>query len=124
MEILGAVVAVASISGETAADVQIDRFKERPDSKGKTCRVGLWRLSRHPIYFFEWTYWVGLALIAWSAPLGWAGLLSPAIMLYLLWNVTGIPAAEAQAVKSRGQDYLDYQRTTSVFVPWFPKTAH
>jgi len=123
LEILGAAVAVASICGETAADVQLDRFKKSPQSKGKTCRVGLWRLSRHPNYFFEWTYWVGIALIAWGAPFGWAGLVAPAVMLYLLWNVTGIPAAEAQAVKSRGQDYLDYQRTTSVFVPWFPKAA-
>jgi len=123
LEILGAAVAVASICGETAADVQLDRFKKSPNSKGRTCRVGLWRLSRHPNYFFEWTYWVGLAIFAWSAPFGWAGLVAPAVMLYLLWNVTGIPAAEAQAVKSRGQDYLDYQRTTSVFVPWFPKAA-
>lgn len=122
-EIVGAAVAVLAVCGETAADVQLDRFKSKPRAQGRTCRDGLWRYSRHPNYFFEWLYWVGIALVAWSAPLGWAGLVSPAVMLYLLWKVTGIPAAEAQAVKSRGQDYLDYQRTTSAFVPWFPKGA-
>jgi len=123
LEITGAVVAIVAICGEATADLQLDRFKKKPSSKGKTCRDGLWRYSRHPNYFFEWMFWVGIATIAWAAPLGWVGLVSPAVMLYLLWNVTGIPAAEAQAVKSRGQDYLDYQRVTSVFVPWFPKGA-
>ena len=42
-------------------------------------------------------------------------------MLYLLFKVTGIPATEAQALRSRGDDYREYQRTTSVFVPWFPR---
>ncbi|MBL8861905.1 MAG: DUF1295 domain-containing protein [Planctomycetes bacterium] len=121
VEILGAAVAAGSICGETVADLQLDRFKRRPDARGRTCRDGLWRLSRHPNYFFEWTYWVGVALVAWNAPLGWVGVASPAVMLYLLWNVTGIPAAEAQAVKSRGADYLDYQARTSAFVPWFPR---
>jgi steroid 5-alpha reductase family enzyme len=36
-------------------------------------------------------------------------------------RVTGIPATEAQALRSRGDDYRDYQRTTNAFIPWFPK---
>ena len=52
----------------------------------------------------------------------WLTLLAPAAMLHFLLNVTGIPPTEAQAVASRGEDYRQYQRTTSVFVPWFPKT--
>ena len=38
-------------------------------------------------------------------------------MLFFLLRVTGIPATEAQALKSRGDDYREYQRTTSAFVP-------
>jgi steroid 5-alpha reductase family enzyme len=45
----------------------------------------------------------------------------PLVMLYFLLCVTGIPPTEAQAVASRGEDYRIYQRTTSPFVPWFPK---
>ncbi len=123
LEIVGAALAALAIAGETTADVQLDRFKRSPHSKGKTCRVGLWRYSRHPNYFFEWLYWVGIALVAWTAPIGWAGLVAPIVMFALLWNVTGIPLAEAQALKSRGQDYADYQRKTSVFVPWFPRSS-
>ena len=38
-----------------------------------------------------------------------------------LLRVTGIPATEAQALRSRGDQYREYQRTTSAFIPWFPK---
>ena len=55
-------------------------------------------------------------------PTGGLRFLAPAAMLHFLLNVTGIPPTEAQAVASRGEDYRQYQRTTSVFVPWFPKT--
>jgi len=42
--------------------------------------------------------------------------------LYFVLRVTGIPATEAQAIRTRGEEYRRYQRTTSAFVPWFPKT--
>jgi len=42
-------------------------------------------------------------------------------MLFFLFRVSGIPLTEAQSLKSKGDDYRRYQRTTSVFVPWFPK---
>jgi steroid 5-alpha reductase family enzyme len=46
-------------------------------------------------------------------------LISPALILYFLLRVTGIPATEAQAIRSRGDEYRRYQQTTSAFVPWF-----
>lgn len=121
IEWVGAALWLIAIVGETTADRQLARFKRDPASRGRTCRVGLWRYSRHPNYFFEWLHWVAYAAIALAAPYGWLALSAPAIMLFLLFKVTGIPATEAHALKSRGQDYADYQRTTSVFVPWIPK---
>ena len=44
-------------------------------------------------------------------------------MLFLLFYVTGIPYTEKRAIASRGDDYRNYQQTTSVFIPWFPKEA-
>jgi steroid 5-alpha reductase family enzyme len=118
---LGLGVWLTAVLGESLADRQLARFRARPESRGKTCRDGLWRYSRHPNYFFEWLHWWSYPIVAWGAP-WWALTLSaPALMLFFLLRVTGIPATEAQAVKSRGDDYRDYQRTTSAFVPWFPK---
>lgn len=114
---------VGSLAGEAVADGQLSRFKRRPESRGKTCREGLWRYSRHPNYFFEWLMWVSYALLALAAPWGWLGLIAPALMLLLILRVTGIPPTEARALLSRGDDYRAYQRTTSAFVPWPPGLA-
>lgn len=122
LEWIGATIAVCGVLGEATADAQLARFK-RKGLKGKTCRDGLWRFSRHPNYFFEVVVWVGFALVALAAPHGWIALFAPALIFCLIWFVTGIPATEAQAVKTRGADYVDYQRTTSMFVPWFPRRA-
>ncbi len=112
---------ILAMAGEAAADAQLNKFKSDPSNKGRTCQAGLWRYSRHPNYFFEWLIWVAFALFALASPGGFWGLLSPALILYFVLRVTGIPATEAQAIRTRGEEYRRYQRTTSAFVPWFPK---
>jgi steroid 5-alpha reductase family enzyme len=57
-----------------------------------------------------------------GVPDGWVTVIGPTVMIISLLKVTGIPLSEAQALRRRGEDYRDYQRTTSMFVPWFPKT--
>ena len=42
-------------------------------------------------------------------------------MYYFLTKVTGIPLTEEYALKSKGDAYREYQRTTSAFIPWFRK---
>jgi steroid 5-alpha reductase family enzyme len=120
--LLGGGMGLFAIALESLADKQLARFKKRPDSKGKTCREGLWRYSRHPNYFGEWLHWVSYPVIATGALHGeWLWLL-PLAMFVFLWFVTGIPYTEKQALKSRGDNYRDYQRTTSAFFPWRPKS--
>ena len=75
----------------------------------------------HPDYFLEWITWCGVALAATAAPWGWAAWAVPVVLLFLLVRVTGIPATEAQALRTRADD-ADYRRTTSVFVPLPPRT--
>jgi len=113
---------VAAI-GETVADRQLAAHRSDPAQRGLTCRSGLWRYSRHPNYFFEWLHWFAYTFLAVGAGAGWvaASLLAPALMLCTLYWITGIPYTEAQALRSRGADYLRYQRTTSALIPWFPR---
>jgi steroid 5-alpha reductase family enzyme len=120
-EKIGAAIWLIGILGEAFADQQLNSFKKDAENKGKTFREGLWKYSRHPNYFFEWLIWVGYAVFAITSPYGWVGLISPAMILYFLLGVTGIPATEAQALRTRGNEYRAYQRSTSSFVPWFPK---
>jgi steroid 5-alpha reductase family enzyme len=115
-----AVWAVA-IGGESLADWQLKQFRSRLENKGKICQAGLWNYSRHPNYFFEWLVWVGFFLFAWDSPGGCYTVLCPGLMLFFLLRVTGIPLTEELSVKSKGDAYREYQRTTSAFVPWFKK---
>lgn len=113
-----AVWAVGNV-GTILSDRQLAQWRADPANKGRTARAGLWSWSRHPNYFFEWVNWCGIALVATAAPSGWIAWSVPAGLLVLLFRVTGIPATEAQALRSRA-DYAEYQRTTSVFVPLPP----
>lgn len=106
--------------GETVADAQKHKFRSDPANLGRVCNVGLWRFSRHPNYFFEWILWIGFFLFALGSPLGWITVYAPAIMLYMLLYVSGVPLAEAHALKFKGDAYRQYQQTTSTFVPWPP----
>ena len=117
---LGVAVWVAGLVGESIADAQLKSFKADTKNRGLSCRRGLWNYSRHPNYFFEWLTWVGYAIIAMPSEWGVAGIIAPAMILFFLLRVTGIPATEEHALKSR-RDYKDYQATTSPFVPWFKK---
>lgn len=121
LDLLGPSIWLVGLIGETIADRQLSRFKSDGTNRGRVCDVGLWRYSRHPNYFFEWLMWIGYATVAAGSPAGWLGWTAPAIMLVFVLKLTGIPPTEARAVKTRGEAYRQYQRTTSAFIPWFPK---
>lgn len=122
LEYAGFALWLVAVIGEAVADAQLAAFKRDPASHGQVCQRGLWHYSRHPNYFFEWLVWVAWALYALASPHGWLAVLCPLLMFYFLFRVTGIPATEAQALRSKGEAYQRYQQTTSAFVPWFRKT--
>lgn len=109
-----------ALAGEAIADRQLARWRSRPEHRGRTLRSGLWRYSRHPNYFFEWLHWFAYLPLAFGSPLFALALLAPVLMFVSLNWITGIPYTEAQALRSRGDDYRRYQRQTSRFFPWFP----
>ncbi len=109
-----------SVLGEAIADRQLARFRANPANKGHTCRDGLWRYSRHPNYFFEWLHWFAYVCLAIGSPLWWLAWAGPVVMFVFLRWVSGIPYTEAQALRTRGVDYRNYQQTTPMLFPWFP----
>jgi steroid 5-alpha reductase family enzyme len=120
-DLTGGLVWLVAWAGEAAADRQLARFRADPTNRGRTCRRGLWRYSRHPNYFFEWLGWWSCTLVAVGGKGWWITVAAPLLMLLFVLKITGIPPTEARALASRGDDYREYQRTTSSFVPWFPK---
>ena len=117
---LGAGIWLIAVAGEWTADRQLAAFRGNASNKGRVCRVGLWRVSRHPNYFFEWVHWWTYVAIGVTGAWGGMTLLGPLLMLLFLFSLTGIPPTEANALRSRGEAYRRYKRTTSAFVPWFP----
>ncbi len=109
------------LAGETCADAQLARFRADPANRGRTCREGLWRYCRHPNYFFEWLHWFTYVALAAGSPLWALAWVGPLVMGLFLRFLSGVPWTEAQALRSRGEDYRDYQRRTPMFFPWFPR---
>lgn len=119
-QVAGLAVAAIAQLGEHVADAQLRAHRDDPAQRGRTCRRGLWHWSRHPNYFCEWLTWCGIALVAAPAA-GWLVAIQPLVMFALVRFVSGVPFAELQAIKSRGDDYRAYQRTTNAFFPWPPR---
>lgn len=117
LEYAGAGLWLLSIIGEGLSDWQLKKFKSDPANKGKVCQYGLWNYSRHPNYFFQLMIWISVFVFSLSSPYGWISAVCPLTIGYLIFKVTGIPMTEEQALRSKGDAYREYQRSTSVFVP-------
>jgi len=121
-EYFGVGIWLIAFIGEMIADRQLAAFKKDPKNKGKVCDTGLWYYSRHPNYFFEWLTWIAYFIFALASPWGILAIISPAIILYLLTKVTGVPNNEEQNLRSKPLAYKKYQETTSAFIPWTKKS--
>lgn len=104
---------------EAVGDWQLKQFLREAKTKNALMTKGLWRYTRHPNYFGEATMWWGIAMVAFTLPAGWMGLLSPVIITYLLLYISGVPLAEKRAERKAG--WKTYVRRTSKFVPQIPR---
>jgi steroid 5-alpha reductase family enzyme len=116
-QVVALVVVACGLAIETIADRQLAAHKASAGSRGLTCRRGLWRHSRHPNYFGEWLVWCGFGLLGARAPHAWLSLQAPIVMFVFVRFLSGVPPAETQALKTRGDDYRRYQWSTNAFFP-------
>ena len=125
-DVAGVLILAAAIIGETVADRQLAGFRADPRNRGRVCDAGLWGLSRHPNYFFEWLGWLAYAAIAIDPAhnaWGWLALSGPALMYWLLVYASGIPPLEAHMLRSRGPAFRAYQARVNAFWPGPPRGA-
>lgn len=120
-DLAGAALLIVAVIGEAVADAQLRAFRHNPANRRRVCDTGLWGLSRHPNYFFEWLGWVAYTIIAVGPDgrfgWGWIALSGPAFMYWLLVHVSGIPPLEAHMLRSRGEAFRDTQRRIRAFWP-------
>ena len=112
-----ALVTFAAIALEAISDEQLRAF--RTANPTGACDAGLWKYSRHPNYFGELLFWLGLWLfgLAAGAPLWMA--VGPVAML-ALFLFASIPMAEKHAL-ARRPEYAQRIEKVSKLFPWFPK---
>lgn len=120
LDLVAAVVTLAAVAIEGLADLQLRDFR-RQAKPGDICDVGLWKYSRHPNYFGELGFWVGLWLFGVAAGAPWWTVAGVVAMVALFLGAS-IPMAEKRSL-ARRPHYAEHQRRVSRLVPWFPKKA-
>jgi steroid 5-alpha reductase family enzyme len=124
---LGVSLLMVAIAGEGVADRQLTRFRAAAANRGGVCDIGLWSVSRHPNYFFQWVGWLAYTVIAIDPTggyaWGWVALSGPALMYWLLVYASGIPPLEAHMLRSRGDAFHAYQARVNAFWPGPPRPA-
>ncbi len=125
---------LALLAGETIADQQQWAFHREKKRAGGTlapgfATTGLFRYSRHPNFFFEQAQWWVLYLLGATAAVTsgagfWGGALNAsvigAVLLTALFIGSTIFTESISAAKYPA--YAEYRRTTSMIVPWPPRT--
>ncbi len=129
LDVLVVALFLACTLGETIADQQqwnFQRWKHDEVASGHTpspqfLQSGLFRLSRHPNYFFElaqWWLFFLLGALAADSLFQWSVL--GAFLLSVLF--VGSTNFTEKITLSRYPEYAHYQRSTSAIVPWFSRT--
>jgi len=114
--LFGIVVALWGIIIEMIADRQLSRFI-KIKKPWEIFTQWLYTYSRHPNYFWESMFWLGVSII--SLPSSLFGIIGWIAITYLLVFVSGIPLQEERYTGRKGWEA--YKNKTSAFIPWFPK---
>jgi steroid 5-alpha reductase family enzyme len=126
---------LAFLVGEFTADQQQWNFHQAKKRAGGYLEpgfatAGLFRVSRHPNFFFEqaqwWAFYALGASAAAASGLGvWGGAVNWSVVGAALLTVLFIGSTifTESISASRHPAYAEYQRTTSMLVPWPPKRA-
>lgn len=122
IQMVASVVIVIGILGEALADQQLYRFKKENTKANQICEKGLWYYSRHPNYFFEIVTWIGFSLFVIEQPYGYIAFISPITLVIIMVFITG-RITERVSVQSKGEQFIQYQQSTSMIVPWFKKST-
>ena len=109
--------AAVGLIWEITADIQLAAFLKRTESS-RVMDTGLWSLCRHPNYFGEWLFWLGLAITAFtlSDNLAFFAAVPMLLLTFLLLRFTGVVRTESTMADKR-PEYSTYQQTVPAFFP-------
>ncbi|XP_078166531.1 3-oxo-5-alpha-steroid 4-dehydrogenase (DUF1295) [Carex rostrata] len=124
-DLVAVLTCITGITVAYFADTQLHEFVTNNENSKKlgtpvipNLETGLWRYSRHPNYFGEQLFWWGLYLFAWNLGYSWM-FVGPLVNSMCLGYVTVLVERRMVAKECRAEAYRQYQKTTSVWIPWF-----
>jgi steroid 5-alpha reductase family enzyme len=119
MEWFAVLVAFTGIVIETISDFQLRGYVIDKEKCDFLCS-GFWKYSRHPNYFGEVLFWIGLFLFSTGMDrLYWWIVPGPVIIILMFYTVS-IPMIDKRMLR-RKTGYRDYMKRTSAMIPWKPK---
>lgn len=120
LDALAAAVVLGAVLIELVADIQLHRFLAQRQP-GQIINTGLWAWSRHPNYFGELSFWVGLMLFGFAAyPAGGWWLAIGAVLMAAMFFGASIPMMDQRSLERR-PEYAEHMRKVSALIPWPPK---
>ena len=124
-DLVAIVICFSGIAIAYIADTELHNFVSRNDNLKKLGKPvipvldkGLWYYSRHPNYFGEQLWWWGLVVFSWNLGFGWT-FIGALVNSLCLAYVTKLVEERMVKQEHRAEAFRFYQKTTSVWVPWF-----
>ena len=118
MEWIGIGVIFSGILFESIADLQLRRY-DREKARSDFQDTGLWKYSRHPNYFGEVLFWVGLFLSSTGMERTYWWIVPGPLLMILLFYTVSIPMMDRRMLRRR-TGYRDYVKRTSALIPLPP----
>jgi len=121
-DVIALIICMAGIIIEWIADQQLLYFRTHRNDTSEILNTGIWKYSRHPNYFGEILFWVGIAVFGASSH-GDAELIHVLGMaaMILLFNFISIPMQEKRMIE-RKPDYLNEIKIRSKLIPLPPQS--
>jgi len=122
IDYLAFIIAFGAVLIELISDEQLRRFRKEANLQSESImNRGLWAYSRHPNYFGEVSFWVGLFIFGLNLDMPsylWVGI--GALSMILLFVFISIPMMDQRSLEKR-PEYGEYMKRVSSLVPLPPK---
>lgn len=120
IDAIASVITFGAVVIEWVSDNQLRNFKlNRTETSPKVMSTGIWAYSRHPNYFGEIMFWVGLFLFMlnqYTSEYYWVA--TGAVLMIILFVFISIPMMEKREMRKEG--YEEYKSKVSMLIP-FPR---